>query len=64
MNRTSLIYGRVSSLESDHRQSTDRQTYSLTNLIKSNGDILVHEPFTEYISGAKTNSERLVTMVT
>ena len=62
MNRTSLIYGRVSSLESDHRQSTDRQTYSLTNLIKSNGDILVHEPFTEYISGAKTNSERLVFM--
>lgn len=60
MNRTSLIYGRVSS-ESD-RQSTDRQTYSLTNLIKSNGDILVHEPFTEHISGAKLNSERLALM--
>ena len=60
MNRTSLIYGRVSS-END-RQSTDRQTYSLNNLIKSNGDILVHEPFTEHISGAKANSERVVLM--
>lgn len=60
MNRTSLIYGRVSS-END-RQSTDRQTYSLSNLIKANGDILVHEPFTEHISGAKANSERVVLM--
>lgn len=53
-----MIYGRVSS-EGD-RQSTDRQTYSLTNLIAANHDILVHEPFTEHISGAKKNSERLV----
>ena len=60
MNRTSLIYGRVSS-END-RQSTDRQTYSLNNLIKANGDILVHEPFTEHISGAKANNERVVLM--
>ena len=62
MNRTCLIYGRVSSSESDHRQSTDRQTYSLTNLINANGDIFVHEPFTEHVSGAKVNSERLVFM--
>ena len=60
MNRTCLIYGRVSS-EGD-RQSTDRQTYSLSKLIEANHDILVHEPFTEHISGAKKNSERLVLM--
>lgn len=58
MNRTCLIYGRVSS-EGD-RQSTDRQTYSLSRLIEANHDCLVHEPFTEHISGAKKNSERLV----
>lgn len=60
MNRTCLIYGRVSS-EGD-RQSTDRQTYSLSKLIEANQDILVHEPFTEHISGAKNNSERLALM--
>lgn len=60
MNRTALIYGRVSS-EGD-RQSTDRQTYSLTKLIQANHDDLVHEPFTEHISGAKKNSERIVLM--
>lgn len=51
MNRRCLIYGRVSS-EGD-RQSTDRQIYSLTKLIRDNGDTLQHEPFTEHISGAK-----------
>lgn len=60
MNRTCLIYGRVSS-EGD-RQSTDRQTYSLSKLIVENQDILVHEPFTEHISGAKKNSERFALM--
>ena len=58
MNRTCLIYGRVSS-EGD-RQSTDRQTYSLSRLIEANHDCLVHEPFTEHISGAKKNSERAI----
>ena len=57
MNRRCLIYGRVSS-EGD-RQSTDRQIYSLTKLIRDNGDTLQHEPFTEHISGAKKNSERV-----
>ena len=57
MNRTALIYGRVSSV--GDRQSTDRQVYSLTNLIASNGDTLVHEPFLEHISGAAKNSDRL-----
>lgn len=56
MNRTCLIYGRVSS-EGD-RQSTDRQIYSLSKLIEANHDIPVHEPFTEHISGAKKNSDR------
>lgn len=58
MKRTCVIYGRVSS-EGD-RQSTDRQTYSLSLLIETNGDILVHEPFTEHISGATKNSNRPV----
>ena len=58
MDRTCIIYGRVSS-EGD-RQSTDRQTYSLSHLIELNGDILVHEPFTEHISGATKNSDRPV----
>ena len=58
MNRTSIIYGRVSS-EGD-RQSTDRQTFSLSRLIEANRDILVHEPFTEHISGATKNSDRPV----
>ena len=58
MNRTSIIYGRVSS-ESD-RQSTDRQIYSLSRLIEANRDILVHEPFTEHISGATRNCDRPV----
>ena len=56
MNRTCIIYGRVSS-EGD-RQSTERQTYSLSKLIEANHDILVHAPFTEHISGAKKNCER------
>jgi len=56
MNRTALIYGRVSSV--GDRQSTDRQVYSLSNLITSNGDTLVHEPFLEHISGAAKNADR------
>ena len=60
MNRTCLIYCRVSSEEGLHRQNTERQSYSLTKLIESNNDVLVHEPFCEYISGAKKNNERLV----
>lgn len=58
MNRTCVIYGRVSS--GNDRQSTDRQTYSLSRLVEANRDILVHEPFTEHISGATKNSDRLV----
>lgn len=60
MNRTCIIYGRVSS-EGD-RQSTDRQIYSLSRLIEANRDTLVHEPFSEHISGATKNSERTVLM--
>ena len=62
MNKTAILYCRVSSSESDGRQSTDRQAFSLSNLIKANGDIIVHEPFTEHISGAIANSERTVLM--
>jgi len=58
MNRTAIIYCRVSS-EGD-RQNTDRQEYSLTNLIAVNGDKLVHEPFCEHKSGAAKNSDRLI----
>lgn len=58
MNRTCLIYGRVSS--EGERQSTERQTYSLSRLVEANGDILAHEPFTEHKSGAAKNSERVV----
>ena len=57
MNRTCLIYCRVSS-EGD-RQSTERQSYSLSKLVEANHDTLVHEPFTEHISGATKNSERV-----
>lgn len=57
MNKKAIIYARVSS-EGD-RQSTDRQTYSLSQLITSRGDEQVHEPFTEHISGAKKNAQRL-----
>lgn len=60
MNRTCIIYGRVSS--EGERQSTDRQVYSLSMLVKTNRDILVHPPFTEHISGARRNSERTVLM--
>ena len=60
MDRTCIIYGRVSS-EGD-RQSTDRQVYSLSMLVKTNRDILVHPPFTEHISGAKRNTERTALM--
>lgn len=60
MDRTCIIYGRVSS--EGERQSTDRQVYSLSMLVKTNRDILVHPPFTEHISGARRNSERTVLM--
>ena len=60
MDRTCIIYGRVSS--EGERQSTDRQVYSLSMLVKTNHDILVHPPFTEHISGARRNSERTVLM--
>ena len=58
MNRKATIYARVSS--TGDRQSTDRQTYSLSKLIENNGDILVCPPFEEHISGAKKNAERTV----
>lgn len=60
MKRTSIAYCRVSSAEELHRQSTDRQEYSLSRLIEANGDILVHEPFCEHKSGAAKNSDRPV----
>ena len=60
MDRTCIIYGRVSS--DGERQSTDRQVYSLSKLVESNHDILVHPPFTEHISGARRNAERTALM--
>jgi DNA invertase Pin-like site-specific DNA recombinase len=52
-----LIYARVSSLTD--RQNTDRQIEDLTKYAAANG-IEVVEVFSEKISGAKRNTERLV----
>ena len=52
-----LIYARVSSL--GDRQSTDRQIEDLTKYAVANG-IEVVKVFSEKISGAKRNSERVV----
>jgi DNA invertase Pin-like site-specific DNA recombinase len=52
-----LIYARVSSLTD--RQNTDRQIEDLTKYAATNG-IEVVEVFSEKISGAKRNTERLV----
>jgi DNA invertase Pin-like site-specific DNA recombinase len=60
MNQNAIIYARTSSSGSqEHRQSTDRQVYSLTKLIEANGDILVRT-FEEHISGATLNKNRIV----
>ena len=60
MNQKAIIYARTSSSGSqEHRQSTDRQVYSLTKLIEASGDELV-QSFEERISGATKNSMRLV----
>ena len=60
MNQKAIIYARTSSSGSqEHRQSTDRQVYSLTKLIEACGDELV-QSFEEHISGATKNSMRLV----
>ena len=52
-----LIYARVSSLTD--RQNTDRQIEDLTKYAAANG-IEVVKVFSEKISGAKRNTERLV----
>lgn len=52
-----IIYGRVSSL--GDRQSTQRQIEDLTKYAEANG-IEVVKVFSEKISGAKRNSERVV----
>ncbi len=60
MNQKAIIYARTSSSGSqEHRQSTDRQVYSLTKLIEACGDELV-QSFEEHISGATKNNMRLV----
>lgn len=55
---TCAIYARVSSV--GDRQNTDRQVADLINYAAKNGLDLVHEAFTEHISGAKRNNERPV----
>jgi DNA invertase Pin-like site-specific DNA recombinase len=52
-----IIYARVSSLSD--RQNTERQIADLTNYANANG-IEVVKVFSEKISGAKKNTERLV----
>lgn len=56
-NNTAVIYARVSS--TGDRQCTDRQVTDLTNYAAKNGLTLVHDAFTEHVSGAKRNDERL-----
>lgn len=55
---TAVIYARVSS-EGD-RQNTGRQVADLEAYAQATGLRIVHEAFTEHISGAKRNSEREV----
>ena len=60
MRQRAVIYARVSSAGAqERRQNTDRQVYSLTKLIKGNGDALI-QVFEEHISGVKKNAERTV----
>lgn len=56
--QTSVIYARVSSI--GDRQNTERQVRDLTTFAASNGLQLVHNAFTEHISGATKNSDRAV----
>lgn len=56
--RTATIYARVSSI--GDRQSTERQVRDLTSFAASNGLQLVHNAFTEHISGATKNSDRAI----
>lgn len=57
IDMNAIIYARVSSL--GDRQSTDRQIEDLTKYADANG-IEVVKVFSEKISGAKRNSERVV----
>lgn len=52
--KSSIIYARVSTI----RQDYDRQVIDLTNYANGNGYV-VEEVFTEKISGAKKNNERV-----
>ncbi|MCQ2192219.1 MAG: recombinase family protein [Paludibacteraceae bacterium] len=57
MNKTAIIYARVSS--TTDRQNTDRQVMDLTKYAETHG-YSVNNTFSEKISGAKKNSERIV----
>jgi len=57
MNKTAIIYARVSS--TTDRQNTDRQVMDLTKYAETHG-YSVYNTFSEKISGAKKNSERIV----
>lgn len=58
MNKTAIIYARVSSSGSqESRQNTERQVKSLLGYAASTG-MAVERTFEEHISGAKKNSER------
>lgn len=57
MNRTAIIYARVSS--TTDRQNTDRQIIDLHKYAEAHG-YSVNNTFSEKISGAKKNSERVV----
>lgn len=55
---TSVIYARVSS--TGDRQNTDRQVADLEQYAQATGLTVVREAFTEHISGAKKNNDRVV----
>lgn len=59
MNKTAIIYARVSSSGSqESRQNTERQVKALLTYAES-CELQVERTFEEHISGAKRNSERL-----
>lgn len=57
MNKTAIIYARVSS--TTDRQNTDRQIMDLQRYAEAHG-FNVNNTFSEKISGAKRNSERVI----
>lgn len=60
MRQKAIIYARTSSSGAmEKRQTTERQTYSLSKLIEANGDVLIRE-FDEHVSGTTKNEKRTI----